>query len=445
MKIEIIDASGPSVPLGFGGFFMHGMKIEPTEPQPELPEFRFSPREVRTVADLYADHARDYLRFLTKRPPAPLRIVGRPGPAMPARIRKTTEARKHVGTADPIWDVQFSLKFSKDPSDKPALTVPEGTASPLQAFSDKVAEIAWLRETQERDIPTTLDLFRKNRIPVMSLNYQPREDPKVRALKADRGEPLPAFIRLPDRVVEDKATGMTYTEPRYGDAKYIAAMRNQIEWERWRSANGSLLRAQFLRLRDGRLGIAAVARQKDAEHSEEAKLALKRQLKAAWLANHDALPTADDIAAYQKRIEGTRLIEAMTPEEREAWERRQIDDPEDHDPGRVGFHADPDPQPTRDQYPFGDHRHCEIAPAHLNVPDLHRGCTDDGWERYNEDLAIWLHAAEKRGEITYAGPHGGLGTDTKSKVSNPFFRKDEDETERADYIPSIQCWRSNPE
>jgi hypothetical protein len=499
MKIEIIDASGPSVPLGFGGFFMHGMKIEPSEPQAEQPEFSFSPRErwlSRTAicarCDMriheakgeanhtyFGDHG-PYcpacaltvrMRFMRGKDltgserdapkPQPLRIVGRPGPAMPARIRRTTEARKHHGLADPVWDVQFSLKFSADPSDRAPLTEPEGSIPALTTFLAKAEELEHYESTQccpahargdlrvdhssaPKDIATTIDVFRKNAIPVMSLNYQPREDPKVRALKADRGEPLPAFIRLPDRVIEDRATGMTYTEPRFGDAKYIAAMERRIGWERWRSQNGPLLTATFGRLRSGQLSIEALGK----DHDDEAKLTARRALKAAWLAAFGSLPTVAEWQALVEQAKGKRAIAHLTEEERYRWERRAIDDPEDADPGRVGFHADPDPAPTRDQYPFGDHRFCELTPAYLNIPDVHRGCTDDGWDLYNADLAVWQHAATERGDIGYAGPHGGLGIDAKDKSYNPFFRPEEDDSERGAFAPSIQRWRtaaSDPE
>lgn len=189
--------------------------------------------------------------------------------------------------------------------------------------------------------------------------------------------------------------------PVYADMVYAANMTRRIDWERFIWACGPVHRTSFTTMRDGAIGIIYDGKDRDPE----VILQHKRFHKARWLETHDALPPAEDIANAKAHLAHLRkpVLAMMSDAERDEYVSSKMYGTEDSDPGRIVFHADPDPKPQREQYPFGDHRACTPG-----LIPIHRGCSTDGWDMYNADVALWTHRQTDRG---YAGPSGLLFID----------------------------------
>ena len=396
-------------------------------PNSDLPEFAFSPRVGPS------------LRLPRRLPvrdgdPQPLRV-----PTLPAIGPRVREP----GKADPVWDTAFAIKFTrKAPKEDSEFVQPIGTATPLT----RVAELDYFLATDccayhasgvidendrinaehssvVRDLATDYDTFVANgidavRIEATTVDNDAADDD---ANRAARRRTKPTCIRLPDEEVVTP-DGRTVTVERYGDANYIANMKRRIAWERWLDQCSSIDRAYFdPKSPKGDIGIAAASRSRDKEFL----LALRRLVKTRWLESHESLPDVDDIVQVTVRLNGARILDFIEPDEHARLQAYWAQ--EDADPGRNDFHADPLPQPLREQYP--DTPCGESVRPHsryLKSSDkAHNGCDVDGWTLYKLDMAVWEHAEVEAGRIGYAGPSGGLGISAKPTDYNHFLREEE--------------------
>lgn len=395
--IQIIGERGPAMPLN-GPFWMRGMRPA-SEPDRavELPEFHFSPREYRTTPP-------EPRYYLARGRPRPIEIVGvsaeRSVHPRPAR-RKPADA----GGADPTWVTRFTTKFSKQPDPEQPLVTPKGHVTPLAAFSDRVAELAWLVDTQHQELATTRQTMLANQISHVAFDHDPAAVEGARTRARATGEVPFAVVRLPDELVTDPETGDVVAVPRYAGVQYIAALQRRIEWEQFRSLCGPLTRTRFTD-NDGVLGIVALKR----GATKDERLALMRDHKHRWLAKHPDLPDVS-IVELAEALKGTKVIDRMGDETREAYERDRAEEREhlpyktDDDPGRVWFHTDEDPRPFRALYPFGDCRNCTFS-EDPDEPPVHRGCKALGDALFAEFTERWKH---RQTDVGYAGPHGSLG------------------------------------
>jgi hypothetical protein len=451
----VTEFIGPILPIT--PFFMAGMPLEAPTEKPEIPEFAFSPRDVRfgrtalcAGCDMPIHEARgerNHHYFGDNGPFCPVCasklsmaltrhidintvnlsihpmpsvihfIALPPAPCLPVRF---PERKPSGGKADPTWDVAFTTKF---PNNKPKpdaeLATPKGAVKPLQQFLDRVAEIDWMIETQHRELPTTLSEMKANGIDGFSLSAASTEDMEAANIADLHLKKTPFAVRLPDEIMTAE-DGTEVAVPRYGDMVYVANMERRIEWERALWACGPVHKVQFARMRDGALGITYSGKEKDAD----VILSLKRAMKARWLESHDSLPSIEEIENELTRLAfyGKPVLAAMDEAEFDTHRKSRLFGDEDADPGRIGFHAEPDPKPLRDQYAFGDHRACTFG----KPVTIHRGCTTDGWDLYNADLLMWEFRQTDRG---YAGPTGFLGVmEDDDSSSDSLLPTDSDES-----------------
>lgn len=338
-----------------------------------LPEFRLSPRAPRVA-----------------RAEACTRLDATPaGPMVPPTISNPRKP-EGGGKADPVWVTAFTTKFQRNKvaPDAP-LATPKGAARVIQSFLDRASEIAYLAESQHQELATTLSEMKANGIDGFSLSTSSVDDMESANLAETHLRKTPYAVFIPGKGDEDD---------RYGDMVYVANMARRIEWERFIFGCGPINRVAFTRMRDGTLGIAYEGKERDPE----VILQYKRAMKARWLDSHDSLPYIEDIEhakAHNAHL-GKVVLAMMNNAERDEYLASKMYGTEDIDPGRIVFHADPDPKPQRDQYSFGDdHSHCHPH---------HNGCEMEGWEMYNADVDLWSTRQTDRG---YAGPSGLLGLD----------------------------------
>lgn len=159
VHIQIIDRSGPSVPLD-GGFFMHGMPTEAPAPTTELPEFHFSPRRDLRETFLTTVSKNFQLEALKLQHRQPVHH----GPMVVGTLQRKVKTHKHhtrrVSAAESAW-LQYKQaiqgKVAADHSKTPHGTVPFWS---IQNELDRRAELQWLEETQALDTPTTTQELR---------------------------------------------------------------------------------------------------------------------------------------------------------------------------------------------------------------------------------------------------------------------------------------------
>lgn len=355
-----------------------------------------------------------------------LNIVGHRGPSLPVGINRARRVGDANSKADPVWDTAFTTKFPKNkPAPEAPLVTPRGAARVIQNFLDRASEIAYLQETQHLELATTLSEMKANGIDAFSLSSSDEYESLEAANIADiHLKKTPYALRLPDAHIcaDCKAEGVAVLTdgeehcrecggevvdiPRYGDMVYVANMKRRIDWERYIWGCGPIHRVRFDRTKDNALGIAYEGREKDPE----VILNMKRAMKARWLETHDALPSYEDIAHAGAHLShlGKPVLALLDEHQHDEYLSSKMYGTEDPDPERVGFHAEPDPKPQRDQYPFGDCRACSDA---LTDHPNHRNCTILGWDMYHEDVTKWEARQTDRG---YAGPAGLLGLDDVS-------------------------------
>jgi len=354
------------------------------------PAFAFSPKVKREPVETAVS---------TPRPPRP------EGPIKPAGLKgenPVIRTPEGAGKADPVWGTAFTTKFSKKPKAETAeLRTPKGALKVIAEFESRVAELDYLMRTQHQDLPSTQRMLRANGIGGFSIT------------SAEAVEDVPTPDELEDAADAAEAhLGMTpyavrLADGTYGDLVYIRTMSDRIEWEKFRTSCSKLTRARFMKMRDGTLGIDAAGERLDPE----TELALRKKVKAAWLAEHDALPTPQDIADAVIRIKGTKVQHRMTDAEFALHERSTLfGGDEDLDPIRVSFHADNDPEPRRTEFAEGECVLCDIA------KDDHYDCDEVGKADFTEAHDAWVERELVKGRVGYGGPSGWLGTDVDDVV-----------------------------
>ena len=173
---------------------------------------------------------------------------------------------------------------------------PGGVNRVVHDFLSRAEEIAYLARTQHDADPSTYLEFK-----AMGIESQDFSSYGVDSEAANLAEShvgfTPTCVILPNGEV--------------GDRVYIANQSRRIDWERYTDACGPVKRAYFEPMASGEtgIGLSTATYGRKTKPDPEADLALRRKVKASWLAEHDDLPMADDIVAIKQTLKGTKVID----------------------------------------------------------------------------------------------------------------------------------------
>jgi hypothetical protein len=236
---------------------------------------------------------------------------------MPALTQSVPRPTLVTGKADPVWDAQFTTKFSSKPKEDAPLVTPKGAARVVTQFLDRAAEISYLASTQHLELATTRSELAANGISSTSLSSPDNED-------MDAANIAQSHLR------------MVPVDP---DPAYIATMSRRIEWERFIFACGPVERVRFTKTKEGTLGIVYDGPSRDPEHI----LSMKRHLKYSTIEKAGRLPTVEEIEdaeAFLDYYKKPFFAHATQAEIDADFSSRHGFVAEDPDPGREVFHAD---------------------------------------------------------------------------------------------------------
>lgn len=289
-------------------------------------------------------------------------------------------APRTPGKADPIWGTAFTTKFSAKP--KSQFVQPIGTIGAFSARADELTpeeEIKFLESTQHLELASTLDVFRANSVSASSLDSETAD---------------------PDLFVAQPFDG---TAPPLLSAEHIAAMSRRIEWERYRTCNGTN-KHNWHQLTWQVTPQGLAIKYQGPEKNADRILGMKRSFKYDWIDRFGSIPSAEDITNSRLRAEfyGGTLVQLDEHAKREYDMSRKFGT-EDKDPHRDAFVQDEiGPRPVRADYDTDDMYH------------LREALCPDGPERlcneFYHDLSSWQATTDAVG-VGYAGPSGLLGID----------------------------------
>jgi hypothetical protein len=252
------------------------------------------------------------------RPATPKRVREYRYFRMPTLTQSIPRPTLVTGAADPVWDGQFTTKFSRKPEADAPPVAPKGHQPVLDRFLDRAAEIEFLARTQHLELATTRAEMAANGIPSFSLSSSTEEDHEA----ANIAE---SHLRI---------------VPLDPDPAYISTMSRRIEWERFMFACGPVHRVRFATTKDNVLGIVYDGPSKDPDFI----LRMKRSLKSATLERIGRLPTVEEAQNAEAFLAyyPTPFFAVASDTEidtyhasRHGWETN-----EDPDPLRVEFHAE---------------------------------------------------------------------------------------------------------
>lgn len=296
-----------------------------------------------------------------------IQYIGQPGPSLPLSIRHArARANEHTGKGDPVWSTKFTTKFSRKPTTDAPLVTPMGAAKVITEFLDRVAEIAYLEATQHYELATTRAELTANGLASFSLSESTEEDMEAANL----------------------AESHLRTIPMDPDPIYIATMSRRIEWEQYIWKCGPVHKTKFVIAgpKDGQF-VGIMYEGPDSKDAAK-RDAHRKAFKASWIANHDIIPSVDDLADGIAFCEyyGKPVLAMMTEAEyKEHHDSKRFGaQNEDRDPERTAFN-DPTPPPNPEDYDMD---------------------SSEERDQYKEDLAEW---EAQNTAVGYAGPKGFLG------------------------------------
>jgi hypothetical protein len=190
----------------------------------------------------------------------------------------------------------MTTKFSVKPKPDAPLVTPHGAAKVLYDFLDRVSELQYMIDTQDKELATTRAELAANGLTGISFSNEDAPD-----------------------IAEDDST--PYVIP--------TALVRRIEWEKYLFACGPVHTARFAKHTDDTLGI----QYRGPSKNNEFRLNMRQRVKALWLATHDRLPTVEEVTdnknfnAYYK----TPVL---------AYGEPKHEGDEDPDPYRDHFHSD---------------------------------------------------------------------------------------------------------